>query len=71
MTQTIWTTRHVYYTPAYCHRCGCVVFVRHESGSQTGFVEDHCPLCGGTDIERVSPRLANLLQRQSRDGGRR
>jgi uncharacterized Zn finger protein (UPF0148 family) len=67
--ETVGISVQVFYTPAYCHRCGCVVFVRHETGSYTGTIVNYCPLCGGTDVEEVSPRLANVLQ--SKQGGKR
>lgn len=60
--ETLGISRQASYPPAYCHACGRVVFVRRESGSYSGTLPAHCPLCGGTDIESISARLANVLQ---------
>ena len=58
----------VLYIPAYCYRCEQVVFIHRESGSSTPR-KDSCPVCGTTDVEKVSPRLANVLQRSVRRSG--
>lgn len=67
-----WTFAQTHYSPAYCHHCGRVVFVKRESDTYTGTKEYkilRCPLCNRTDVEPVSERLANILQRQYKGGG--
>ncbi|WP_298009309.1 hypothetical protein [Anaerolinea sp.] len=67
VVEAVGVSVQIFYTPAYCHRCERVVFIRHERVCYSGEPpKDTCPLCGTTDVEEVSPRLANVLQRRER-----